>query len=64
MRSATAPSISAGVMIANIPWNMTKMYSGMLRPAPLVTTESSPMPDRPTREKSPTNALPVPNASE
>jgi hypothetical protein len=31
MRSTTAPMISAGVMIANMPWNITKMYSGMLR---------------------------------
>ena len=29
MRSAKAPIISAGVMIANIAWNMTKTYSGM-----------------------------------
>ena len=29
MRSATAPRISAGVMIANIAWNMMKMYSGI-----------------------------------
>ena len=28
MRSANAPRISAGVMIANITWNITKMYSG------------------------------------
>jgi hypothetical protein len=31
MRSTTAPMISAGVMIANMAWNMTKMYSGMPR---------------------------------
>ena len=31
IRSAIAPRISAGVMMANIPWNMTKTYSGMLR---------------------------------
>ena len=30
MRSAKAPSISAGVMIANMPWNMTKTYSGIV----------------------------------
>ena len=27
--SATAPLISAGVMIANLPWNITKTSSGM-----------------------------------
>src|SRR5262245_27267459 len=30
MRSAIAPRISAGVMMANMAWNMTKTYSGML----------------------------------
>ena len=29
MRSATAPLMSAGVMIANLPWNITKTSSGM-----------------------------------
>ena len=29
IRSATAPLISAGVMIANLPWNITKTSSGM-----------------------------------
>ena len=43
MRSAIAPRISAGVMIANMPWNMMKTYSGMLRggEAKLAITESS-----------------------
>ncbi len=42
MRSAIAPRISAGVMIANIAWNMMKTYSGMLRGgvAKLAITES------------------------
>ena len=64
MRSATAPRISAGVMIANIAWNMTKTYSGMLRggDAKLAVTESSVTPARPTFERSPMKALPVPNA--
>ena len=29
MRSATAPLMSAGVMMANLPWNMTKTSSGI-----------------------------------
>ena len=29
IRSATAPVISAGVMIANLPWNITKTSSGI-----------------------------------
>ena len=28
MRSATAPAMRAGVMMANLPWNMAKTYSG------------------------------------
>src|SRR5438132_1234442 len=31
MRSAIAPRMSAGVMMANIAWNMMNTYSGMLR---------------------------------
>src|SRR6202008_362253 len=31
MRSATAPRISAGVMMANIAWNMMNTYSGICR---------------------------------
>ena len=30
MRSAKAPSIRAGVMIANMPWKATKTYSGIV----------------------------------
>ncbi len=30
MRSANAPIISAGVMIANMAWNMTNTYSGIV----------------------------------
>jgi hypothetical protein len=29
MRSATAPTMRAGVMMANLPWNITKASSGM-----------------------------------
>ena len=30
MRSANAPAISAGVMIAKVIWNITKTVSGMV----------------------------------
>ena len=62
--SAIAPRIRAGVMIANIAWNMMKTYSGMLRGgvAKFVVTESIVTPARPALEKSPTHAFPVPNA--
>src|SRR5262245_53683397 len=64
MRSATAPRISAGVMIANIAWNMMNAYSGMLRGgvAKFAVTESRVTPLSITLEKSPMKALPVPNA--
>ena len=64
IRSAIAPKISAGVMIANIAWNMTNAYSGMYRggEARFAVTDSSVTPAIPTLEKSPINALPVPNA--
>jgi hypothetical protein len=60
MRSATAPRMSAGVMMANIAWNMTKTYSGMLRggDAKLATTESRSTPASPAFARSPINALP------
>ena len=50
MRSAMAPRISAGVMIANIAWNMMKTYSGMLRGgvAKFAVTESIVTPASPT----------------
>ena len=63
MRSTTAPRISAGVMIANIAWNMTKMYSGMLRGGAAVrVTESRSIPASPTFERSPMKACPAPKA--
>jgi hypothetical protein len=64
MRSATAPRISAGVMIANMAWNMMKMYSGMFRggEAKLAVTESIVTPLSASFERSPTKALPVPKA--
>ena len=57
MRSANAPSISAGVMIANMPWNATNTYSGIVS-----QSVSCVIPARPTFERSPMNALPSPNA--
>ena len=57
MRSAKAPIIRAGVMIANMPWNITKTYSGMVPFS--VSTEAC---DRNTLPKSPTYALPSPKA--
>ena len=64
MRSAMAPRISAGVMMANIAWNMMKTYSGMLRGgvAKFAVTESIVTPARPAFERSPIQALPVPKA--
>ena len=64
MRSTTAPIMSAGVMIANMPWNMMKMYSGMLRggEAKLAVTESSVTPCSMKREKSPMNGPEPPKA--
>ena len=32
IRSATAPLIRAGVMMANIPWNIMWTYTGMFDP--------------------------------
>src|SRR5215510_16486098 len=64
MRSAMAPRIRAGVMIANIAWNMMKMYSGMFRGgvAKLAVTESMVTPFSMNLDRSPTKALPVPKA--
>ncbi len=64
MRSAIAPRMSAGVMIANMAWNMTNAYSGMPRGdvAKFAVTESSVTPASPAFERSPIPALPVPKA--
>src|SRR5258705_3837009 len=68
IRSATAPRISAGVMIANIAWNITKISSGIWRggDAKLAIVASGETLMRPSFERSPMNAavdpLPVPNA--
>ncbi len=52
MRSTTAPLIRAGVMIANIAWNITKTYAGMV---PLSCPLS---PASPTFWRLPTRAFP------
>ena len=57
MRSAKAPIISAGVMIANMPWNMTNTYSGMV---PARRCRASRAREQRLVEKSPMKALPSP----
>ena len=48
MRSANAPIINAGVMMANIAWNITKTYSGIVP-----KSVSGPIPARPSLARSP-----------
>src|SRR5262245_42301633 len=64
MRSAIAPRIRAGVMIARIAWNMMKTDSGMFRGgrAKFAVTASMVTPERPAFERSPIQSLPVPKA--
>jgi hypothetical protein len=64
MRSATAPRISAGVMIANMAWNITKISSGIWRggDAKFATVASGETLTRPSFEKSPMKLPPVPKA--
>ena len=57
MRSATAPVISAGVMMAKVIWNVMNTDSGMV---PVI--ESTVRPLRNNRPKPPTNADPSLNA--
>ena len=57
MRSANAPVISAGVMIAKVIWNVMKTLSGIV---PL--SASTVMPSRNSREKPPMKAPSPPNA--
>ena len=57
MRSANAPVISAGVMIAKVIWNVMKTLSGIV---PL--SESTVMPLRNRRAKPPMKAPSPPNA--
>ena len=69
MRSATAPVISAPVMMAKVIWNIRKTDSGMVvataaSPDPSVKglSQFSARPPRKKREKSPIQALPSPKA--
>ncbi len=70
MRSANAPQISAGVMIAKVIWKTMNTVSGMVsaaaasRPSPSVNGLSQPMPSRNRRERSPMTVPPLPKASE
>ena len=62
MRSAKAPAISPGVMIANVIWNIMNTVSGMVVAVSLPSTplamvkglsHPSPMPLRRSRDRSP-----------
>ena len=55
MRSAKPPTISAGVMIAKVIWNMTNTVSGIVP-----DTESVPMPARKLLPRPPINACALP----
>ena len=56
MRSAKAPAISAGVMMAKVSWKQMKTDSGMVLASSW--TPSSVSPRRKTRLNPPTTALP------
>src|SRR3954447_23937820 len=63
-RSAIAPEISAGVMIANMSWNIENAAFGMVSWAPFAASDliASPMPNQP---RPPQNPFPVcPKATE
>jgi hypothetical protein len=64
IRSAIAPRIKAGVIMANIAWNIINTYSGMFRGgvAKFADTDSSVTPASPALDRSPINSPPVPNA--
>src|SRR5271156_2718004 len=62
IRSANAPVINAGVMMANINWNTINVCRGIV--AAYLGSGASPTPRRNTLCKPPMNALPSPNASE
>jgi hypothetical protein len=60
MRSAQAPTASAGVMMKKVIWNMTNTVSGMVKataPSPLPSVKGwsqlAAMPDRNRRDMSP-----------
>ena len=69
MRSAKAPVISAGVMMAKVIWNIRKTVSGMVKataPSPLPSVKGlsqlSAMPERKSFERSPIQGPPSPKA--
>ena len=59
VRSANPPMISAGVMIANVSWNIENTVSGI---APLTESTSTPLCH--SFDNPPTSPLPESNASE
>ena len=64
MRSAKAPAISAGVMIANMSWNAMKASAGMVRISSKPGTVEVALLrfERKANSKSPMNALSPPKA--
>ncbi len=58
MRSTMAPEMSAAVMIANVPWKHMKSKWG------IVPCSLNPTPLRKTRDVSPIQLFPGPNANE
>src|SRR3989442_8465745 len=62
MRSTIAPEISAGVMIANISWNIACACSGIV--APYAASGSKPTPLKPSQASPPHQGVPCPNAME
>jgi len=62
MRSTIAPEISAGVMMANMPWNIAWAWRGIV--AAYAGSGSTPTPLKPSQANPPNQALPCPNAIE
>ena len=62
IRSTIAPEMSAGVMIANISWNMACACSGMV--AAYAGSGSTPTPRNPSQASPPHRGEPWPNAIE
>ena len=64
IRSANAPTISAGVMPANVAWKAMNTYSGRTTPLlKVAATESGVTPDRNSLSKPPKNEPPPVNAT-
>ena len=60
IRSANAPTMSAGVMMANVSWNIWKTDSGIVPDTVSTSTPESNSLPKPTK---PFSAPPSPNAS-